>query len=370
MFDQKLLFKTMLWSLGLAAFLGVVAVLIADFDVVGRITATAFLTSAAAAFLWQAAARLERNELSIWTAQIGSLLFYVCALCGIWEIGDAGKMWGTGFICLGCSAVAAGGWALRLKEGYRHTGMTTAIVAIVSAACWLWAIWIGTDDVKMLMTGFSVAGWGAAAAVCLVGLERLPHRHWRWIGVTAATAGFLLTEYHILADISGVWGGKALIVLASITIVVIHALLCYSPSAPKELTIRVVAVAATIATALLIDIIAIQEIEGDLLIVRLVVAAAIVASTSTIATAFIIQSHWRQSRQSSGIRETSDAMTMPREQTDQAAEFKTVRLECPQCRRTSEMSVGASRCPECGLRFKIEVYTPKAPSRLDGWMPE
>ncbi len=179
MFDQKLLFKTMLWSLGLAAFLGVVAVLIADFDVVGRITATAFLTSAAAAFLWQAAARLERNELSIWTAQIGAILFYACALCGIWEIGDAGKMWGTGFICLGCSAVAAGGWALRLKEGYRHTGMTTAIVAIVSAGCWLWAIWIGTDEGKMLMTGFSVAGWGAAAAVCLVELERLPHRHWR-----------------------------------------------------------------------------------------------------------------------------------------------------------------------------------------------
>lgn len=86
MFDQKVLFKVMLWSLGVTAFFGVVAVLTGSFEVVGRVTATAFLTSAAAAFLWQAAVRLEHSETAIKMAQSGAILFYLCALGGVWDI--------------------------------------------------------------------------------------------------------------------------------------------------------------------------------------------------------------------------------------------------------------------------------------------
>lgn len=119
MFDQKLLFKVMLWSLGVAAVLDVIAVLTASFDVVGRVTATAFLTSAVAAFQWQAAIRLEQSPSAVKIAQAGALLFFIFALCGIWRIGNEGKAWGTGFICLGSMTVAASGWA-RLDPKYKQ----------------------------------------------------------------------------------------------------------------------------------------------------------------------------------------------------------------------------------------------------------
>lgn len=48
-----------------------------------------------------------------------------------------------------------------------------------------------------------------------------------------------------------------------------------------------------------------------------------------------------------------------------AADFKTLRVECPQCGQFSEMAVGDSTCPYCRLSFRIEVYTNAPDPRLD-----
>lgn len=352
MFDQKVLFKVMLWSLGVAAVLGVIAVLTASFDAVGRVTATAILTSAAAAFLWQAAVRLEQSDLAVKIAQVGAIVFFLFALCGIWGIGDEGRMWGTAFICLGSLTVAASGWAMQRQADYRYTGLVTAVASMASGICWLIGLWSGQIDGMILFTGFAIAGWSAAAAVCLVGLGVDPVRHWRWIGVGAAIAGLLLSEYALFQKIIQKWVGNWLFVIGSVTVVVIHAVLCYaSRLAPPKLTIRLVAIVSTIITALLADVIVLLEAQGDHFVVRLMIAAAIVASTSTIATAFLIQRNWKQSRLASAI----DNTRAPR--AGHAAEFKTLRIECPRCHQLNAMSVGDSNCPHCGLRFRIEVYT-------------
>ncbi len=366
MFDQKLLFKTMLWSLGVAAVMGVAAVLTASLDVVWRVAGTAFLTSAVSAFLWQAAVRLEQSELATKIAQGGAILFYLFALCGIWEIGDEGKMWGTACICLGILTVASGGWALQRQVEYRHTGLVAAVASIVAGVCWLYGIWSDQFDGNMVLTGFAIAGWSAAAAVCLVGLGTEPARHWRWIGAVAAAGGFVLSEFAIYQYRGEEWVGDWTFVIGSVVAVVIHAVLCYGTrSAPPTLTIRLVAIVSTIVTALLADIIVLQQIEGDHFVLRLAIAAAIVASTSTIATAFIIQRHWRQSKLDAAAPGNS-----PGTGIGQAAEFKTLRIECPQCSKLSALSVGTSTCPHCGLRFKIEVYASAPSSTLDGWVPE
>lgn len=352
MFDQKVCFKVMLWSLGVAAVLGVIAVLTASFDVVGRVTATAFLTAATAAFLWQAAVRLEQSESATKMAQIGAILFYLFALGGIWNIGNEGKLWATASVCLGCLTVAASGWAMQRQADYRYTGLIAAVASIVSGVCWLIAIWGESFDSKITITGFAIAGWSAAAAICLVGLGTDPARHWRWIGVGAAVGGLLLSEYAIFQNFFQKWVGDGLFVLGSVTVVVIHAVLCYaSRSAPAKLTIRLVAIFSTIVTALLADMIVLQQFKGDHFVLRLTIAAAIVASTSTIATAFIIQRNWKQSR-----HETAAVGRTSVTGLESAAEFKTLRMECPRCNRLSAIPVGDSHCPHCSLKFRIEVY--------------
>jgi hypothetical protein len=351
MFDPKLLFKVMLWSLGVAAALGVLAVLTASFDVVGRVMATAFLTSATAAFLWQAAVRLEQSESATKMAQAGALLFYLFALGGIWDIGDEGKLLATAFTCLGCLTVASSGRAMQRQADYLYTGLIAAVASMVSGVCWLIGIWNELDS-TLLVTGCAIAGWSAAAAVCLVGLGISPVRPWRWIGVGAAVGGLILSEYAIYQDRYQEWVGDWLTVIGSIVVVVIHAVLCYaSRSAPPLLTIRLVAIASTIVTALLVDMIVLGKIDGDHFILRLAVAAAIVASTSTIAAAFIIQRHWRQSR----LSETA-VVSSPGPVTGSPAKFQTLRVECPECGQISAIPVGHSACPHCRLEFKIELW--------------
>lgn len=358
MFDQKVCFKVMLWSLGVAAVLGVLAVLTASFEVVGRVTATAFLTSAAAAFLWQAAVRLEQSESATKMAQAGAILFYLFALGGIWDLGNEGKLWATGFTCLGCLTVAASGRGMQRQADYRYTGLIAGVASMVSGLCWLIAIWSEQFDSKITLTGFAIAGWSAAAAVCLVGLGTEPVRHWRWIGVGAAAAGLLLSEYAIFQRIAPRWVGDWLTVIGSFVAVVIHAVLCYaSRSAPPKLTIRLVAIVSTIVTALLVDMNVLLRIEGDHFVVRLTVAAAIVASTSTIATAFIIQRGWKHSRLKAAAASGSPATGL-----GTAAEFKTLRVECPQCDQLSSVPIGDSTCPHCELRFRIEVFANARPS--------
>lgn len=362
MFDQKVFFKIMLWSLGVAAILGVLAVLTASFDVVGRVMATALVTSVTAAFLWQAAMRLELTPVAIKIAQTGALLFYLFALCGIWQIGNEGKVWGTAFVCLGCLTVAASGWALQRQVDYRFTGLMTAAASMVSGLCWLIGIWSGSFESTIAITGFAIAGWSAGAAVCLVGLGTNPVRQWRWIGVGAAGCGLLVSEYAIFQHMAPIWVGKWLFVMGSTTAVVIHALLCYSSrSAPKTLTIRLVAIISTIITALLSDIIVLQDFSGDHFLLRLTIAAAIVASTSTIATAFIIQRHWKQSRQESAASGVSPAVELA-----PVAEFKMLNVECPQCHQLSALPVGHSCCPACGLRFRIDILSATPASLTQG----
>lgn len=48
------------------------------------------------------------------------------------------------------------------------TSTLAAVASGVSGICWLVGIWTGMADNKIMVTGLAIAGWSAAAAVCLV----------------------------------------------------------------------------------------------------------------------------------------------------------------------------------------------------------
>jgi hypothetical protein len=116
------------------------------------------------------------------------------------------------------------------------------------------------------------------------------------------------------------------------------------------LAIRLVAIVSTIVTAALLDMIVLQNLQGDHFILRLTIATAIVASTSTIATAFIIQRNWKHFRRGEENRGVCLA------DVGKPGEYETLRVECPRCLQLSAVPFGDSTCPRCGLMLRIEVF--------------
>lgn len=368
MSNQGFFAKVMLGSLAMAAILGVAGVLFAKMDVVWRVTGTALLTSVSAALLWQAAVRLEQNRTAMKVAQAGVVLFYVFALGGIWDFGHAERCWLTAVICLSTLSVAAGGWSLRHQPDYRHAGLLATVAAVLSGICWLFGVWVGDSfdlTFRFPFIGFAVAGWSAGAAVCLIGVGTVPVRPWRWIGVVATVVGFLLSIYAIYHE----WTESIsdwIFVAASVVVVVMHAVLCIAiRSAPARLPVRTIAIIATIATAVFCDLIMLLEFGRNDLLVRLATASGIVASASTIATAFIIQRHAKHLRTvgtvgtvaadgAAGLgamagQETSSSGGIP------STIYRSVTLACPACHQQIDVPTGRSVCPNCKLAFNLEI---------------
>ncbi|MBS0264024.1 MAG: hypothetical protein JSS02_18960 [Planctomycetes bacterium] len=352
MFDQKLLFRIMLWSLAATAVLGVTAVLTARMDVVGRVTGTAIVTTCAAAILWRSAVRFENNLTSVRLSQTGALAFYLLTIAAIWGEQYSGELWGTAGACLGSLLTAATGWSLRRQKAYVYPGWVASVVSIVCGICWLRGIWTDGYDSRIAATGFSIAMWSSLAALCLIGQGANPYRPWRWIGVVAAAVGLGISEYAIYHSFSEAWVHQGMFVAGSIAFCVIHAVLCTCHDIlTTKLPIRRVAIASTIVTAALADAIIIQKQLADQLVIRLTIAAAMVASTSTIATAFLLQRHWKKSQD-----EPADVCGPVAATEETESSYTSIRVECPECRHSVPLALGDSTCPHCGLRFHIELY--------------
>ena len=104
-------FQIMLWSLGVAAAAGFIAMLVASYDVVGRVAATAFATAAASGILWRLEAMVDDADKSVYgllgmVAATG--ICYLLSLFGIWAEEDRWRWWLT-VGALGITAPAAFG---------------------------------------------------------------------------------------------------------------------------------------------------------------------------------------------------------------------------------------------------------------------
>lgn len=341
----------MLSSLGVAGVLSVVAVLTASLSVVWQVAATAVLTALSIGFLLQASVQLGKSSLGVKIAQLGAILSYLFMICGTWRIINPEYSWGTAFVCIGCFTVAAIGLSVHSQPNYRYTGIAAVVASSVSGVLWLVGIWFARYDPQIMASGLAISGWGAAAAVCLLGAGTEQVRHWGWIGFAAAAIGWLLSQYAIYQKINVEAVSDYLFVLGSVVVVVIHSVLCYSSrAAPPKLTIRPVAIIFTIITALLCDAIVLLNVKGDQILLRLTIASAILASTSTIITTFIIQKNWRQSLL------IPNAVGLSKNQLGQIAEFNALVITCPQCLQPASIAIGNSKCPHCALRFQIEIY--------------
>ena len=348
---SELMFRVMLWSLGIAAVCGVGAVLTASFDVVGRVVGTAILTAGVSAVLWQSIDRIGVARAIVRRlVDVAAGGFYLFALLGIWEVGREWRMWGTAIAIFAGFTLAAGGLWLAGRKDRRISGLMLAVSSVPSFLCWLSAIWLDlSKDTEFFFAGTALTAWTSVAAACMIGHTPDSEHRWRWIGAAAAAISYGLSVVLIFeGHPSTSWLAKLTFVVSSVCAVLLHTnLSLLAKLSDGQAWLRIATGAAVVFCACCLDVLVITDATGTGLLVRLTIASAILASAGSIAISFIGRRNARQEKQ------PGEAID------DQDKSLTAVEVRCPRCGRQQCLALGRSECRSCKLGFEIQLFEPK-----------
>ncbi len=361
MIDRKLILRVLLWALGIAAVTGASAIVLGTSDIVGRVAGTSLAVAVACACLLPLSGMLDRAE----QRPVGLLgmtivvVEFCLAVALIWKIyefvGSYGDVWwalvGTMGAVAICGAAGMGFLKLAGKSSTRLAGKVGLVLAAATLILWNVSNWIWAWHSALNSgawwwaqsfgaTGAALGGLGIPAVAALVGVGAKPARHWRWVGVIAAAAAFVMAAIGIWAELHR--GSENLITVISIAVVVAHAnLALLVPLKPGQRWLLVVAIGAAIVTAVMVDLYG--YLPHDFSFDRLAGAAAIIAGCATLALLVLAR-----------INRGVDVEAMPHE-------FQDVSLTCPRCQKKQKLPLGEAACSACGLRIAIRVEEPRCP---------
>jgi len=344
---SELMFRVMLWSLGIAAVCGVGAVLTASFDVVGRVVGTAILTAGVSAVLWQSIDRIGGARAIVRRlVDVAAGGFYLFALLGIWEVGREWKMWGTAVAIFAGFSLAAGGLWLAGRKDRRISGLMLAVSSVPSFLCWLSAIWLDlSKDTEAFFAGTVLTAWASAAAACMFGHTSDSKHQWRWAGVAAAVIGYGLSVVLIFEGSSTEWLEKLTFVVGSVCAVVLHTnLSLLAKLSDGQKWLRTVTGVVVVLCACCVDALVITDANGTGLLVRLTIALAILASAGSIAISFVGRRNARLEKLPKDAIDASDSS------------LSAVEVRCPRCGQQQRLALGHSECRSCKLGFEIQLF--------------
>lgn len=224
---RRVFFRVMLVALAAAAVTGFLAMLLASYELVGRVAATALATALASGLLWRTESLLnERNTaVSGMFGMAATSLCFFLALVAIWVENHEWRWWGT-LLAVGLTTPAAVG-CLQLIAWPRGriAGAVGIVFSFVVLLVWLNAIWTASrGGERWFETVLTLAGFATLITLCLVDVAFTVRSGWRWVGVLCAVLGCLLTLAWIWSDFQAAGFRERLIaVLTSVAIVVVHA---------------------------------------------------------------------------------------------------------------------------------------------------
>ena len=334
---QSVGLRIMLWLLGIAAVLGVLAVLTGSYHVVGRVATTAAVTGIAAGLLFPCLRMLDAERKwrggVLGTVSVFASYFFVVP--SIWEFGNrVDESAVAAFVVMIMLPVGVFAMYLTHQRRTRLAGWVAAVLYALAPVLFLFAVW---DDQwrqadKFVGSGLALLGFGSFAIGSLINALTGDRRFWRWIGVAASA---LVTVLFIREIWNRFYIDDTLIVaVASVAAVVMHAnLALLVPLNGTQAWWRVGTIASAIVTAIALDIEMFQSgsvLRGYSVIGRVALAAGILTSTGTLALLIFARLNARPGRD-----------------VTNSGELTLIRLQCPRCgkqqaiplRRTCSMCV-------------------------------
>ncbi len=339
----RLFYKIMLWALGVAAAAGVLAMLMASYRILGRVSGTALVTGIASGMAWGLGEKLDPPRLRD-SRRLGiaaTVVAYLFALVGIWSEQFDEEAWGTAFVTGVAGPVASLCLGTRWLRGMRVAAWTGVVVAALGWLTAMCGIWGEAHESDWIATSLLIAGYGGLGTVCLVRVELHASHWWRWAGVAAAAAAGVL----LVLDVWDVLQSrhsleKTVIVLSSIGLVVAHANLCQLvPLHGGQQWVRRGTIAAAVVTAVCVDVMSVFEVMGDSMFARAAGAAAIAMGCGSLALPVLHRYNQTAARQLALSTATvADSIT----------------FFCPRCQMRQTTPFGRVECTSCGLVLRLE----------------
>lgn len=351
----------MLWSLGLAAATGVLAVLFQGGDLVWRVVGTGLATAAACGLLIPTSLLIDRER----TRAAGLLgmavviLEFLLALGLTWQLlqGFLSGVNGAEMRCI-LTMVFIGlatpiiMIAIRVRRSSPHyvaavfTNVATGIVLVT----FLIATWLSSEfwkNEEWWQTGGTLLLFSALAAMSLLQFSRETPRPWRWLGLASALIACAMLMEHIWVGTGSDLGHVIFCGFLAVGCVVAHANLCLGPSLrPTQRWVRQGTILFAAITAAFVVLVLAKEkfpeipIDVDLF-GRFAAAGGIIAGCGSLALLVLAR------------------MNRKVDAEPESYELNEVSLVCPRCRKKQSLPTGDSTCPSCGLRISIRVEEPR-----------
>jgi len=361
---RTIFLRLMLWSLGLAAATGVLAVLLQGGNLIWQLVGTGITTSVACALMIPASLLVDRERVR-WAGLLGMaavIVEFLLALSLIWELAWAFNAFLSDvdfrvfltMVFLGIAVGTAMTFAAPLRTA-RHvlaakTGLGFTALAFVAYLIAIWVTSISRSiDFRWWGTANASAVLGLLTVLSLFGSSGFEPRSWRWGGIGASFVACVMWLIDIWIGSGSDLGFVIFCGLLCLSAVVAHANLCLVAVnlSSSQQWVRGGTIAAAIATALTIVLFVAKEkfpavvpIEGDM-VGRFMQAAGIIASCGTLALLVLAR-----------INRKVDV-------EPGSADLGEISLVCPRCRRKQSLPVGNSICTSCGLRISIHVEEPR-----------
>lgn len=351
---RPIIFRLILWSLGLSAVIGAAAVLTGGGDVILRILVTAIFTSGAAILLYLMSILIDRETLR--PAGLFGMCLVIVEYLGIlaltwyfFHTTHDDEVFIT-LLVLGFPGLAAFAFLLfhakpatriAARFGVATAGVVAVMFLIANRAPSTYAINSNTWDAP-----WPIAAYGLLTAITLVGYG--DKHHWRWLGIACAIAATVVAEYGIWFDVPDSHVGRTLLSGLSVAAcAVAHAnLVIRAPLRPGQRWLAAATIAAGVATAALLFALVALDVKryDDHYLVRSAGATAVAAACGSLALLVL-------ARFNRGINVEPGS-----------TDFSSIDLTCPRCRRKQTIPLGGGRCGACDLRIDVTVEEPRCTS--------
>lgn len=351
---RSILLRILFCSLAVAALVGAMGVLFSSNESLWRIAATSIATSGAALLLLPVSSLREKPSQR--AASAAGVTFvvvaFLLALLAIWSPlvwhRDWG-FWGTFFMFVLCgipSLVFIRMLSARSTRIAGWVGLAAAGLIFGLSMLEVWTRW--SFGRTYGISAGELAGWlvpySLLAMLCLVGAG-VDRRHWRWIGVAAASVAYACIAYAEIHDLRGNAG--TLIYITAVAAVIAHAnVMLLVPLRPSQAWLRWVTIGAGVMTGLFTCLAAPPEgrYRGDEQYGRLAGAFGIVASCGTLALSVLA----RINRRGGEVGATP------------LTDLHDIAIVCPVCRRKQTIPLNRrARCAGCNVQIVVRLEEPR-----------